>query len=208
MLDFLSAMIDDNHKDLTLKLATLLMILSGNRVNMLTYMHITNMYINEEECTFTFDHVLKATRPNFNAKPMTFRAYPICPSLCPVRTIWRYLEIRKELSNDPQLFISIKKTKGGYKGVSSDTIARWVKEMLGICGIDSGRYTAHSCRSASTSSALFKGISIMTIIKSASWSNVDTFRKHYLKEISSVYELDRPNFGEEMLNNHVESSIM
>ena len=62
VLDFLSAMIDNNHKDLTLKLATLLMILSGNRVNMLTYMHITCMYINKEECAFTFDHVFSRPR--------------------------------------------------------------------------------------------------------------------------------------------------
>ena len=207
VLQFLTAMVVKDLYDLSMKLATLLMILSGNRVNMLTHFDLTNMYINETECTFTFDHVLKATRANFNAEPMTFRAYPECPQICPVSTIWEYLGLRNKLSNDSQFFITTKPTKGVYKGVSSDTIARWIKQMLGYCGIDSGKYTAHSCRAASTSAALFQGVSIGTIVKSASWSNVKTFKKFYLKEISSVYDLGKINFGEEMLKNYVKSSI-
>ena len=207
VLQFLSVMVVRDQNDLSMKLATLLMILSGNRVNMLTHFDITHMYINKTECTFTFGHVLKATRANFNSEPMTFRAYPDCPQLCPVGTIWEYLNLRSQLSNDPQFFITTKPTKGVYKGVTSDTIARWVKKMLGLCGIDSGKYTAHSCRAASTSAALFRGISIATIVKSASWSNVTTFKKFYLKEISSSYDLGKTNFGEEMLNKYVDSSI-
>ena len=207
VLQFLSAMVVRDQNDLSMKLATLLMILSGNRVNMLTHFDITHMYITKTECTFTFSHVLKATRPNFNSEPMTFRAYPECPQLCPVGTIWDYLTLRNQLTNDSQFFIANKPTKGVYKGVTSDTIARWVKKMLGLCGIDSGKYTAHSCRAASTSAALFRGISIGTIVKSASWSNVSTFKKYYLKEISSSYDLEKTNFGEEMLNKYVDSSI-
>ena len=174
---------------------------------MLTHFDVTHMYITETECTLTFGHVLKAIRANFNSAPMTFRAYPECPQLCPVNLIWEYLSIRNELSIDPRFFIATKPTKGVYKGVSSDTIARWVKKMLGLCGIDSGKYTAHSCRAASTSAALFRGISIGTIVKSASWSNVDTFKKFYLKEISSCYDLGKTNFGEEMLDKYVDSSF-
>ena len=74
-------------------------------------------------------------------------------------------------------------------------------------GIDSGKYTAHSCRAASTSYALFRGISLKTIVKSASWSNDSTFKKHYLKEISSVYDVGATNYGEEMLNSYVNSCI-
>ena len=202
VLDYLCAMMVKDFKDLSMKVATLLMILSGNRVNMLTHFDVTHMYLTEDldSCTFTFGHVLKATRPNFNDKPMRFKAYPLCPQLCPVKAIDNYLSIRNRLTDDPQFFISTKPWRGVYKGVSSDTIARWIKDMLGLCGIDSGKYTAHSCRAASTSSALFRGINLQTIVKSASWSNVSTFKKHYLKEISSVYTLGDANFGEEMLS--------
>ena len=207
VLHYLCAMETQTFMDLTMKLATLLMILSGNRVNMLTHFDVIHLTLTPEECTFTFGHVLKTTRPNFNTKPMTFRAYPHCPQLCPVSTVWQYLEVRNTLTDDTQFFISTKPNRGIHKGVSSDTIARWVKDMLGLSGIDSGKYTAHSCRAASTSSALFRGISLKTIIQSASWSNVSTFKKHYFKEITSVYKLDDTNFGEEMLNRYVESTV-
>ena len=68
-----------------------------------------------------------------------------------------------------------------------------------MSGIDSGRFTAHSCRAAATSSALFTGISLSTIIKSACWSRVGTFKKLYLKDIQDRYDLNKENFGEETL---------
>ena len=207
VLTFLSAMIAESHKDLSMKLATLMMILSGTRVNMLSHMKTTNMFITDLECTFVFDDALKETRPGFNTKPMVFRAFPSHPSLCPVLVMWRYLNIRNNLSGDPALFTTTRKHKGVYKPASPDTIARWIKEMLELSGIDSGKYSAHSCRSASTSAALFRGISLTTIVKSASWSNVTTFKNHYLKEITEAYDLQKANFGEEMLHTYVDSTV-
>ena len=65
VLDFLSAMRTDTLMLLSQKVTTLLMILSGNRVNMLTHMKLTNLIVNMDmgECTFTFDEVLKHSRP-------------------------------------------------------------------------------------------------------------------------------------------------
>ena len=54
------------------KLACLLMVLSENRVNMLSLLKITNMHITDNECTFVFDNVLNQSRPNFNDSPITF----------------------------------------------------------------------------------------------------------------------------------------
>ena len=92
MLKFLHAMRVDNFKHKLLKMATLLMLLSGNRVNMLSHFRLRNMYITQEECTFVFDEALKHSRPNWNTEKMTFRAFPELPGLCPVTAIWDYLE--------------------------------------------------------------------------------------------------------------------
>ena len=88
-----------------------------------------------------------------------------------------------------------------FTAAKSDTIANWLKKLLFLAGIDTGKYSAHSYRASSTSAAAFRGISITTILKSASWTNVDTFKKYYLKELEEVYDLDDPeNFGVEILN--------
>ena len=50
--------------DITKKLATLFMILAGTRVNTLAHLKVADMYITDTEVTFTFDEVLKYSRPN------------------------------------------------------------------------------------------------------------------------------------------------
>ena len=54
-----------------------------------------------------------------------------------------------------------------YKQCSKDTIARWIKETLSLSGINSGIYQPHSLTSASTSPALYRGVNLSTILKSA-----------------------------------------
>ena len=196
VLSFMECMIIHNLKDLSMKIVTLFMLLSGARVNMLTHMKMENMHITEEEVTFTFQEVLKTSNPNNNSLPLTFRGYPERPGLCPVHCLWEYLERRNPISDSEYLFITTKKP---HKAASKDTIARWIKDMLAISGIDSGKYSAHSCRSASTSKALFQGISIKTILRSASWKNENTFKKHYLREIDEQQHVEE-NFGTAMLD--------
>ena len=48
-----------------------------------------------------------------------------------------------------------------------------------MCGIDITIFTAHSTRSASTSTADNMGLSIKDIQKAAGWSGDSTFRKYY-----------------------------
>ena len=91
--------------DITKKLATLFMILAGTRVNTLVHLKVTNMYITDTEVTFTFDEVLKHSRPNYEQKPLIFRAFT-SKDLCSVTTLITYLEHRLPASGDPALFIT------------------------------------------------------------------------------------------------------
>ena len=89
-----------------------------SRVNTLLNLHITCFYLSEEECTFTFESVLKHPRPNFRIKPIT---YSEMPELCSVRSIQEYLKFRLSRSPDPQFLITTNKP---FKGASKSTIAR------------------------------------------------------------------------------------
>ena len=201
VLTFLSAMRTDTPMFLSQKVATLLMILSGNRVNMLSHMKITHMVISEEECVFQFEDPLKHTREGFKTDIMRYRAYPD-KTLCPVHAIATYLGHRNSLCGDPNLFIT---TVSPYRKAHHDTIARWIKEVLCASGIDTRTYQAHSCRAASTSIAALAGVSLSTIIKSASWCNVSTFKRFYHKEIADYYDVEEQNFGQALLNQYADS---
>ena len=192
VLQFLSAMRTDTALLKSQKLATLLMLLSGNRVNMLSHMEVTHMYLSDNECTFVFDSPLKHSRPGYKGDIMSFRAYPTQPSLCPVKCITEYMCMRGERCGASALFITTTKP---YRGAHPDTISRWIKTILCDAGIDTRTYQTHSCRAASTSAEALQGVLIGTIVKSACWSNVDTFKKFYLKDIECCYTLSEENIG-------------
>ena len=69
-----------------------------------------------------------------------------------------------------------------FKEVSSSTIARWLKEVLHLAGIDTSIFKAHSYRSASTSAAFSCGISLNDVLNTANWTNANTFYRFYNRE--------------------------
>ena len=120
----------DKPLDLARKLAAILMLLSGNRVNALSHMKITrgDMTLTDKEFISCFDDMLKHSRPGFGTDPLTFLAYKHEPLLCPVETIRRYLEWRAPRSNIPYLFITSSKP---YRPPKPQTISGWLKTVLG-----------------------------------------------------------------------------
>ena len=89
--------------------------------------------------------------------------------------VFEYIEKTKEFRKDGQLFISWK-TK---KPVSRPTIARWLKLVLKLAGIDTSKFTSHSYRGAGLSHAFFKGAPIDKIVTAGNWTNVNIFNKFY-----------------------------
>lgn len=65
------------------------------------------------------------------------------------------------------------------KPVSADTVSNWLKNALSKSGISTSLFSTHSTRSASTSCAKAAQIPLDTIMRSARWSNYDTFQKFY-----------------------------
>ena len=85
-----------------------------------------------------------------------------------------------------------------YKAVTRDTLARWIRTVMCAAGVDTDLFKAHSVRSASVSVAKachIQCIPIDYIMRKAGWSNVETFRKYYDKEV--VVE---ENFAEAVIN--------
>jgi hypothetical protein len=54
-------------------------------------------------------------------------------------------------------------------------------------GIDISIFKSHSTRAASTSAATSLGVTIKDIMKTANWTSESTFKRFYLKPISSEF---------------------
>ena len=72
--------------------------------------------------------------------------------------------------------------------MTSSTIGRWIKIVLGQAGIDTERFSGHSTRCASTSKALLS-VSTDVILATAGWTGDSTFRKFYDKPVAVTNQM-------------------
>ena len=73
------------------------------------------------------------------------------------------------------------------------TIARWLREVLELAGIDASTFSGHSVRGASTSAAAGAGVTTNDILKAADWSSDFVFRRFYYRPVND------PAFGRSVL---------
>ena len=101
--------------------------------------------------------------------------YPV-RELCVYETLSYYISTTEKLRNSTKLLVSFIKP---HRAVTSPTIGRWIKNVLG----QAGRFSGHSTRCASTSKARLSE-STDVILATAGWTKESTFRKFYNKPIS------------------------
>ena len=97
--------------------------------------------------------------------------------LCPIRCLKEYLTCTEALRNKhSQLFLAIPAPHGP---VASSTIARWLKDVLQLSGVDTSCFSAHSTQGASTSAAALSGMTMADIMQRASWPQRSTLSQAY-----------------------------
>ena len=146
---------------LTLKLCTLLCILSGQRAQTIAALHLDYLHAEQGMYTFYIPKVLKTTTTTFHQTPLEFSSYLPDKRICVVSCLKEYIErtalIRENLEGEKTLILSHTYPN---KSVKSATLARYVKIFLGMAGIDLTVFTAHSTRSPSTNKANNIGLSL------------------------------------------------
>lgn len=166
-----------NLKVLTLKVIALVALAAAPRAQTLTSMNLEYMRIEDHQVVFLFPMLLKTSRPNKSNNFVLKLKHFHDEKVCVMHNLLYYISVTKKLRKSSQLFISYVT----HKPVTSSTIARWLKCVLDLSGIDTSAFSAHSFRSAAVSSALDKGCSIKDIITTADWSSDSTFFKFYYR---------------------------
>ena len=162
-------------KELPQKLSMLLCLLSGQRNQSMAALDINFMNLTDDYCHFFIPEILNTTKPGRHLQPLEFNRYPNNANLCPV--VKTYIAVTTGLrEGEPKLFISYKPP---HKKVYSATLARWCKSLLQEAGIDCKIFSGHSTRSAATSMAHRKGLTLADINRAAGWTNARTFAGYY-----------------------------
>ena len=162
-------------KLLTLKTVTLLTLLSGKRVSTLHHFRLYQLQRNPTLVIFNIQGLLKHSRAAKRDLPITYHAFPHDVALCRVATLHAYLDARAQLGHAAlhgELFICYRKPHGPS---TKDTLIRWARMVLHSSGVNLDTFTAHSCRSASTSKAAATGVPLEKILMAGQWSTSSTF---------------------------------
>lgn len=181
---------------LSSKLATLLALVIGHRMQTLALIKLKNIEDRQNAIHIKISDSVKTSGRNKKQPLLVLPTYEKDKNICVKTTLEEYVERTKSLrgSND-LLFIAFKKP---HKAVTPQTLSRWVKNVLLQSGLDTKIFSAHSTRHASTSAAKRKRVSIDVIKNTAGWtSNSQTFAKFYDRPIVT----DKEIFARAILDN-------
>lgn len=167
---------------LSKKLITLLALSTAHRMQTFSKIKISNITFTDNQVLIKIDDLIKTSRIGSLQPILVLPFFTEKIQICPVLTLKTYLDKTQNLRNNHDyLFTSIRRPHGP---VTSQTLSRWVKDILRCSGIDVSLFSAHSTRHASASMAHSLGVNLDTIRKTAGWSgSSNTFGKFYQRVI-------------------------
>ena len=171
-------------KQLTLKLAMLLALANASRSSEIHALSTEHMVRSTHGVKFQLHELTKTARPGKPNSELHFSYFLEDPSLCPVVTLEKYIEVTRDLRAAPnrqQLFLSYVRP---HDPVTTCTIARWLKATLKDAGVGQ-QFKAHSVQGAAVSAAHLRGMSVADIMKMANWSSDHMFKKHYFRQVTA-----------------------
>jgi len=181
----------DNHslplKSLSLKLVILLALSRPSRSHDLYNLDLRYMKSLPDGVEFKPSSLAKQSRPSKPAASFVFPAFPADKNLCPKEALLEYVSRTESYRGSgserkTKLFLSYIKP---HNPISSSSIARWILAILGLAGIDTNKFKAHSTRSASASAAASAGVTTNQIMEAADWSSSSVFQQFYYKPTNS-----------------------
>ena len=152
VITYISKIDTNSLKYLSQKLATLLVLLCGQRCGeILSVLDIRNLDLSENMCVIRIGDILKTSGPKNHIGEIKFHSNPNDLTICPLNCLRQYLEATKQhRDNITSLFITLNKP---FKVPSKDRPVRWVKQTLKDAAINMNIFSPHSTCSASNSKA-------------------------------------------------------
>lgn len=155
---------------LSKKLVTLIALATGQRCQTLSLIRMSNISISSDQIVILITDLIKTSKVGKKQPSLDLPFFRQRPNVCPAKIVVDYINKTSLIRpiNEDKLILTC---KSPYHGVSSQTIARWIKQTMSSSGIDTSVFSAHSTRHASTSAAQRAGVSIDTIRQTAGWSD-------------------------------------
>ena len=170
------------------KAVTLLALVNADRCSDLAALDRDKVKWTPDGVEFTVVQLTKTRSSKRSSSPrrVCYSSFPDNSEICPTTVLRNYIQQTADevtgISGQQPLFITSRKP---FHRARPGTIGHWIKDVLQLAGIDTESFSAHSTRSASTSYAASKGVSISDILKAANWSSSSTFEQFYYRPNNS-----------------------
>ena len=128
-------------KQLTLKTLALIALSSSDRGQSLHLANIRDIEISDDCIKFLIKSRIKTTRKTLKPSIVSCTSSTV-PELDVAKYVSHYMSVTEPLRQEGciQLFISWKT----FKAISRPSLARWLKDVLSLSGIDTSIYKGHS----------------------------------------------------------------
>jgi len=196
VLEFLSTWPENEElslQQLSYKLAILLMLITGHRIQTLSVIRTDNIGIQGSEIVIKITDRIKTSKPG-RKQPLLVIPFYSEKKICVAQTLTDYMAATKNLRETDKLFISFRRP---HKAVTAQTLSKWIKNILKDSGVDTSVFSAYSVRHASNSAAKRSGVDIDTIRSTAGWTKEsETFARFYDLRVRE----DQNSFARAILN--------
>lgn len=185
VLDFISKMGPNSElslSEISSKMAILLALVTGHRLQTLIAIDVRNIDETDKGIEIKIPDQIKTSKLNRPQPTLFLPFYTENSLICPVLTIKEYLSRTSKIRGEnTQFLLSFKKP---HRPITTQTMSRWVKDIMSKCGINTEVFSAYSTRHAATSAAHRGGVNVDTILKTAGWTEKsNTFVKFYKRDI-------------------------
>ena len=153
-------------KVLSYKLVGLLALTAPDRASGLAARDLRFRYLHPEGVEFKLPELTKNVKVGESLKSRFHASFPENDLLCVCKCLAEYesrtIDWRPiDPSKPNKLFLSY---INPHKPVSSATVARWLRELMQLAGIDTSTFKGHSIRGAVTTETARQGFSISDIL--------------------------------------------
>ena len=170
--------------ELTRKLFTLMALAKAQRLQSIHLIRVDCIFKDNAGIKIEIIDKIKQSKPGMENSVLSFEPNRTDNKLCVVKTLKDYLDrTRDRRKGKNKLFLCYKKP---YQEATKDTTSRWMKVVMSEAGIDIEKYKPHSCRHASSSDMIKKGVPLDKVLKTAGWSSASTFYKFYNRKCEST----------------------
>lgn len=161
----------------------LLALCTAHRAQTLSSIRINNIKLYSTDIKIVISDSIKTSAVGRDVPLLTLPYFLENKDICPATALKDYLQRTEQFrtGDTDKLLLT---WRAPHRAATSQTIARWVKQVLAECGVDVATFSAHSARHAATSAASRAGVSLDVIRKTAGWTPASsTFAKFYNRQI-------------------------